>query len=77
MKAKLQGRIKAMGPSLKDSASMVAISVDLAGAVDESKSPEAKKIESEFVFYVKNVVAQQLKYGQNVVVTMSTEEAEI
>lgn len=74
MKAKLRGRITAMSEIERGDQTLVSITIQPKGAVSDAKGPDAKKIEMDMAFFVKPLVAQELKFGQELFFTVSTEE---
>lgn len=73
MKVKLKGRIKSMQEHDRGGESLVSVHVQPDGNVESAKGPDAKKAQSDIYLYVKPLVAQELKFGQELFVTVSTE----
>lgn len=74
MKAKLKGKITAMS-EIERGETLVSVTIQPNGVVTDAKGPDAKKIEMDMVFFVKPLVAQQLKFGQDLFFTVSDVEA--
>jgi hypothetical protein len=71
MKALLRGHIRSMEERDSDE-KVVAIELTPEGTADV-KGPDAKKVLAEMTVYVKPVVAQELRFGQELFIELSTE----
>lgn len=57
-----------------EAGSHVEVRLDLSGAVSDARTPDAKKVEgAEMVLRLKPLVADELKFGQELCVTVSTD----
>lgn len=73
MKAQMKCKITAMSEVERSGKTLVSVSVQPKGSIDGATNPEARHIESDMVFFVKPVTAQELKFGQELFLTLSTD----
>ena len=72
VRARLQGRINEMA---RRPDGWVALMLDISGALVEGhKGEESKPVRVEATVVVKSLIADQLRFGQTLYVTISTEE---
>jgi hypothetical protein len=74
MKIVLKGKIKSLTEHERAGESFVSVHLQPDGNVDTVLGPEAKKAHSDMYLYLKQVAAEKLKFGQELTVTVSTEE---
>ena len=79
MKALFKGKIKSMtrgtgNEKPQDMIDRVHIKCDLIGNVLDSKVPDAKQVLAEITFTLKPIVADGLKFGQEISVLISDSE---
>jgi hypothetical protein len=69
----IKGKIKSMQEHERGGESFVSVHLQPEGSVDSAKGPDAKKAHSDMYVYVKPLIAQELKFGQELFVSISTE----
>ena len=73
MRAKLKGKVKEMREVSRGDVSCVMITLHPEGSVTDMKGPDAKRIDADVILSVKQLVAQELKFGQELHFEVSTE----
>jgi hypothetical protein len=73
MKARLKGMINGMSRD-DEGSGWVVVTIKAKGVVENSRSPDAKQVEYSGTLAMRALLANELKFGQELFITLSTEE---